>query len=429
MRFTRKGFISKAVVLAAATASVVSGCSSGGGSSGGKTTLTFWARSDESAFVQKIVDGFNSTHDNITVKLTIVPAANYVQKFGAAAAGGSAPDIASIDLVYVPYFAKQGALSDLSSTANGLSFKDTLSPAHMQAGKLDGKQYALPFSADASVLFYNKGLLKKAGLDPASPPKTFADIKTAADKITALGGGNTGFYLSGACGGCNAFAFLPSIWAAGGDLLQGDLGKQTASVSDSAPLKTLLQFLHGMQSAGDIAPSAKTDNGAQALQPFESGKVGMFVSGSFAYASIKQAAPKLDVGAINLYDATGSAYSSFAGGDDVAIPAGSKHKEQAKTFLTWLLQTDAQTKYLANQGVIPIRSDVSASDYAGTGPVQKVLADALNKGKSVYSLQTNALYNDANGPWTAMFQKAVFGGDIDGALKDAQAGFEKVLKS
>jgi ABC-type glycerol-3-phosphate transport system substrate-binding protein len=35
---------------------------------------------------------------------------------------------------------------------------------------LEGKTYALPFTAEASVLFYNKALFKKAGLDPGKPP-------------------------------------------------------------------------------------------------------------------------------------------------------------------------------------------------------------------------------------------------------------------
>ena len=37
-----------------------------------------------------------------------------MQKFGTAAASGTGPDIASIDLVYAPYFASEGALDDIT---------------------------------------------------------------------------------------------------------------------------------------------------------------------------------------------------------------------------------------------------------------------------------------------------------------------------
>ena len=39
----------------------------------------------------------------------------------------------------------------------------------------------------------------------------------------------------------------------------------------------------------------------------------------------------------------------------------------------------------------------------------------------------NEIWNDANGPWLAMIQKAVFDGDIDGAINDAQQQITQIL--
>ena len=63
-----------------------------------------------------LADAYNKTH-KAQVKVSIIPSAQFVQKFGTAAASGNAPDVASIDLVFLPYFASQGALEDISSSS------------------------------------------------------------------------------------------------------------------------------------------------------------------------------------------------------------------------------------------------------------------------------------------------------------------------
>ena len=39
----------------------------------------------------------------------------------------------------------------------------------------------------------------------------------------------------------------------------------------------------------------------------------------------------------------------------------------------------------------------------------------------------NLLFNQADSPFIAMFRKAVFDGDIDGALRDGQRNFDTIL--
>lgn len=74
------------------------------------TEITLWARDSQKTFIGDLVEAFNHTHKDFQVRVNLIPAANFVQKFGTAAAGGTGPDIASIDLVYLPYFASVGAL-------------------------------------------------------------------------------------------------------------------------------------------------------------------------------------------------------------------------------------------------------------------------------------------------------------------------------
>ena len=60
---------------------------------------------------------------------------------------------------------------------------------------MDGKVYGLPIAASARAMYYNKDVFKKAGYD--APPATWAEFKTAAEKIKASGGGVFPFGMQG----------------------------------------------------------------------------------------------------------------------------------------------------------------------------------------------------------------------------------------
>jgi multiple sugar transport system substrate-binding protein len=208
--------------------------------------------------VNPVIEAWNKTHKD-QIKPTFIPGDQFVQKFSTALAGGDVPDIVAVDLIYVPAYSAAGQMTDITDLAKSLPFFDKLSPSHVRLGSYDGKVYALPFNAEGSVLIYNKNLFKKAGLDPEKPPTNWTEMYEYVKKITALGDGNHGFYFSGACAGCNAFTFLPYIWASGGDVLSAD-GK-TATVTDPK-VKDALAFYKKMWDEKMIPESAKADNGS-----------------------------------------------------------------------------------------------------------------------------------------------------------------------
>src|SRR5258708_36264411 len=127
--------------------------------------------------------------------------------------------------------------------AKALNCFDTLCRSHGRVAPCNSKVYGRPFSADASVLMWNKGLFKQAGLDPEKAPATWDDIYNDAKSVTALGNGNYGFYFSGACPGCNAFTFAPLIWASGGDILSKDYSQPTLTDPN---VKAGLELYHKM---------------------------------------------------------------------------------------------------------------------------------------------------------------------------------------
>jgi multiple sugar transport system substrate-binding protein len=382
-------------------------------------TITIWARDAQKVFMGKLVDAYNKSH-KAQAKLSIIPSAQFVQKFGTAAASGTAPDVASIDLVFLPYFASQGALEDITDLRNGLPYKDSLSPAHTRLATWQDKTYALPFTAEASVLYFNKDLFKKAGLNPNKPPTNYAEIVSYAKKLRALGKDTYGFAFAGACGGCNVFEFTPHIWASGGDVLSEDGSK---AMLDTPEVTDALNFYRELWTSDVMPPGVKTDSGSLQAPSFSSGKVGMTPLGAFAVSTFKEA--KVNFGVAPLPGKDGGD-ASFAGGDEIAIPVGSKNKAGAQEFVKWATDEQAQT-VLAKEGIVPVRTDLIDKIYAPLDPRNKTLGHGMATGKTPYSVVENAIFNDNNGPWIKMINQAVFTGNVEAAQTSGQQAAQALI--
>ena len=420
--------IPRLIAVAAAVSLALAASACGGGdeatsSATDKPTgnATLWVRDSQKGFINLLTDQYNKTHDG-KIQVTVIPAPSFVQKFGTAAQTGSGPDIASIDLVYLPFFASKGVLDDLTEVQNQLAWKDSLSPAHRKLAEYDGKVYALPFTAEASMIFYNKDLFKKAGLDPAKPPKTFDEMLNAARKIRALGKDYYGFTMAGQCGGCNVFEVAPHVWASGGKILSDD-GK--TAMFNSQQVTDTLTLYRQMWTEGLMPPNAKTDNGSIQGTTFQGGKTGMVTLGAF-YVQTLMADKKIDFGVTPIMGKDGGA-ASFAGGDEIAVTKSAKNKAVAYDFVKWATSEEAQT-ILAKNSIVPVRTDLIDKIYAPLDPRYKPLGDAMSTGQTPYSVVENGIINDNNGPWATLINQGVFGtGDIKAAQETANKAAQAII--
>ena len=128
---------------------------------------------------------------------------------------------------------------------------------------------------------------------------------------------------------------------------------------------------------GSTPNTAQTENGANQFGPFFSGKIGMFVNGTYPYVELKKSHPEIEFGIELVPSKDGSAAASFAGGDDIAITKRID-KATGMEVLKWF--TSEGQQLLAKSGVLPIRSDVAQADYVSLDPRNQVFVDALKYG-------------------------------------------------
>ncbi|MFJ9738322.1 ABC transporter substrate-binding protein [Streptomyces sp. NPDC101166] len=367
-------------------------------------TLTMWTRAATRPQSEALVKAYNAHHKN-KVELTVVPTDDYQAKVGAAAGSHDLPDLFASDVVFVPNYTSSGLFADLTDRVDALPFAGKLARSHIEAGTYEGKKYVVPHTLDLSVLFYNKALYKKAGLDPAKPPTTLAEWDRQARAVDALGGDVSGTFFGGNCGGCGVFTWWPSIWAAG-DEVMNDNG--TEAELDSATAKKVYDTYRGWVKDGIVAPGARDETGATWTGVFPKGKVGVMPMPSTTLGLMPKS---LDLGVAPIPGPDGGK-STFVGGDAVGIAATSKKADQAWNFLAWSLGDEAQVEVVAAHKDVVARTDLASNKYSDADPRLVAVNQLVADGRTPYALKFGQTFNDPNGPWLTLMRDAVFG---DGA--------------
>ncbi len=86
----------------------------------GPVTITFWHAYNadvEAKFLDEtLIPEFEAAHPNIKVESVLVPYDQFRRKLLISLSGGTAPDLARLDIIWVPELADQGALANLEET-------------------------------------------------------------------------------------------------------------------------------------------------------------------------------------------------------------------------------------------------------------------------------------------------------------------------
>ncbi|GCB43353.1 sugar ABC transporter substrate-binding protein [Streptomyces sp. NL15-2K] len=409
-----------------AAASLVTACGSGedgsgGGGGGGATnakgvddgtTLTMWTRAATRPQSEALVKAYNASHKN-KIELTVVPTDDYQAKVGAAAGSRDLPDLFASDVVFVPNYTSSGLFADITERVDALPFAEHLAQSHIKAGTYEDKKYVVPHTLDLSVLFYNKELYRKAGLDPDKPPTTLREWDRQARAVDKLGSGVDGTFFGGNCGGCGVFTWWPSIWAAGEEVLNKE-GTEASLSSDTA--QQVYDTYRGWVKDDIVAPGARDETGTTWTGVFPKGKVGVMPMPSTTLGLM----PKdLDLGVAPIPGPDGGK-STFVGGDAIGISATSKSADQAWNFLAWSLGDKAQVDVVAAHKDVVARTDLAANKHSKADPRLVTINELVAHGRTPYAMKFGQTFNDPNGPWLTLMRNAVFG-DGTSVEKDNEA--------
>lgn len=377
-----------AVGATALAAMALAGCGSndgsgGGAQSGGKTQLTWfmWSGSDAEVKAWKHVgDMVTAKYPEITLKWRTATFADYWTKLAAEASGGDAPCVLGLQSQRTPGFGN--LLKPM--TTDMLSKNDVdlgqFDESIVKGLQVDGKQMAIPYDLGPYLIFYNKTMMKKAGVPLPKPGWTKDDFLSAAKKLT--GGGKYGFA-----------AFPVVDWAL--PFATSVFGVNPVSEGGTVDLKdpkfvSAMQWYVDLVQKEKVAPSVPaTNDGGWPINQFLSGNAAMVVDGPWDLVNAKAQA-KFDLGLAPMPSDPGG-IGTVSAGSGFGVAASCTHPDEAMKAVSVLTGPEA-LQYLGEQGrAFPARTAQQKFWYEKAVPGAQPALDAA--AKSAKPFLTTAKWN------------------------------------
>ena len=106
---------------------------------------------------------------------------------------------------------------------------------------------------------------------------------------------------------------------------------------------------------------------------------------------------------------------------------GARNPSAAWEFMRFAVAVEQQAR-MPEGFYSPVRSDVRTPEFEKKYPLVVPPLEALDRGYAPTTLAYNLIYNQQDGPWLRMFRRAVFDGEVDAAMDEAQTTYDRILR-
>ncbi len=167
----------------------LAGCSRGiPDDEGDVVTIRFWHAMGGplGEVLNEMIDEFNETHPEIFIRSESMGSYDALkQKILASIVARNQPDLAQAYESWISTLLGGDALVDLGKLDPGFAGElEDFFPVLVENSYYDGRLMSLPFNKSVPVLYYNKDLFRRAGLDPERPPRTWEEFSAACRELT-----------------------------------------------------------------------------------------------------------------------------------------------------------------------------------------------------------------------------------------------------
>ncbi len=289
------------------------------------------------------------------------------------------PDVVELGNTQAPTFTNVGAFADVSDMYEELGGSKLLQ-SFVDAGSVDGKQYALPYYFGSRYLFMRTDVWKEAGV---ATPTTLDEFNSAVATIAEKNPRDIKNFSGLFIGGQDWRNGISWIFANGGDLAKKVDGQWVSTLADANSLKGLAQLQAIYKTASKAPADAKDQspwlyiNDTDAITDANgevTGKTSLaaatIMAPGWAHWSIGDL-KKVDgkdtrewnpakFGTFVLPGNDGKPAPVFAGGSNIGISATSKNQDLARELLRIMFSAEYQQK-LGGAGLGPANSDYVSS--------------------------------------------------------------------
>jgi multiple sugar transport system substrate-binding protein len=403
-----------AVALSTAVAVVGTACSSGAGSTDAKDadsgTYTVWdpyPQFAKGSAWTKLLDKCG-TQAGVKIQRTGFDTSDLANKTLLAAQQGNSPDVLIVDNPVVSTLAEAGVLTTTDENKLDTSKVD---PNLLAAGQSGGKTYGTPIGANTLALYYNKEVLKEAGVDIASV-KDWKSLTAALEKVKKAGKKGITFSAIGTEEG--SFQFLPWFWGADAEL----------TGLDSARAVSALSLWQAWLKQGYAPNSVINNTQTTSWQEFAGGDYAFAENGTWQLANAEKAG--FEYGVLPIPGSGGGHAAAPTGGEFVTLPVQEDTgryttSQKLATCLTStqnLYDTDTTLSYVAPTGEVQDKQ-------VAANPALKPWVDAVKSAKGRTSGDLGTKYPKISEQLWKAVQSALSGAK---SPKDALTSAQSAVK-
>jgi ABC-type glycerol-3-phosphate transport system substrate-binding protein len=357
-----------------------------------RTVLSIWTggwkgNADYEKFLNGQIDNYRNRNPRVTVDWQDF-GGDLAQKFEEAASNPTKnppPDIVLFKAGELYQFGAKGYLADLGQLG-GTTLKDDYVASTFEGLRVGSTYYGLPWLASTQVTIINKKLWQQATLDPAKPPKTFAELDTMLPlMITKTGQDVTSAW------------FKPDVL---GEFLMEDVPLYTVSGDGSTRQAAFpspgtiekWQYFQTKRKQGAFAKDALLKDYPDALKKYTANQLVMVMDGAPLLPALKNASPDLYKDTLVVPHIVGKANLLPMDLQGWAIPKASHQSQDALAFLKFLNSADNQLAFAKLSGLVVPTQKKALTDPFITGQddlqtqARSIMAQSLNQAKPAESL-------------------------------------------
>ncbi|HFQ4496998.1 extracellular solute-binding protein (plasmid) [Enterococcus avium] len=342
------------------------------------TTINFWhhysAQSKENEVLTKIIiPKFEEENPNIKVNSVSHEWSDLHDKILVSSSSDTLPDVARLDLAWIPEFESSGILTPLNKEFEDFdSISEGILDNAMEATKIGDNNYGLGLNINTKILFYNKDIFEAKQL---KVPETMEEFEQTVKILSGKNkkGQQVWGYNEPALSGWNV---LPIIWSFGGDILNEDQTMATGYINGEKS-KAAIRMLKNMYSNNELTGWNSGD--IPTTDGLASNRYMMAFDGPWKITELKEGYPDYNYGTATVPSGEGGSHSVI-GGEAISLFKNNDHQDEAWKFAKFMTSEFAQ-KEMAKVGQIPVNKQVLNSSVVAESTFAPFL-ETLKNAKS-----------------------------------------------
>ncbi|MDR1862584.1 MAG: extracellular solute-binding protein [Treponema sp.] len=395
---------------------------------GGPVTLKFAnyaiLEAGYTEFWEGVKAGFEKKYPDITIEWVTAPYGEITNQVINMAGGGDKVDLLFGEIDWIPTLEDSGLAAPVDTVLSS-SYLSDFYPNILEGFKINGKIYGVPLYISPYVLYYNKDIFKKAGLNPDQPPKTYDEMLGMAEKIAPLtsddGNKIYPFGQTTASVPVSGSSLTAMVYNFGGKVLADD-GKLSV---DNDGFRQAFEILQRLQKAGWNPENARLKD---LRNLFALGQLAMYYDQSWGFngvQSINPASAAFTASAPPLSGGDGKGDSILQSHCFILVDNGPARREALRQLVEYVITEEVLGNYMSNiTPAYPAKKSMSAMTAITQSNVLKGAAGSINNARAVPFIPA---IGDLNLELCTLAQAVTVGGtDLNAAIlrfKNAAAAF------